>query len=443
VADLEELDLLALDRELGEAVRRWRLWRRKLRQGEGFDEHPLYSHSRVSGRSVFGRLLELEQDPLAAPLRRWVYRLAEQRFNHAPLALLERARRVETRAVDEPERGRFTMSALLRRALTERGQRSAWLEALIQQAEPLTNLAALVWERRAELAERFGLVSADALELPSPETFAVAEAFLERSADLMWSEIGRGDAGRLLETALAETAREGWPSRIVPRTLSELFSDTRLLEALELDPGPFPPAIAPASYLRALGRLGAAWADATAPKRQPFAIAHDAYGLRRYTHGALFAGLPLGAVFLRRKLGLGQERARDHARALGRSLLIAARLAALRVLLRSAAQRSRAAYEEAFEAESERVLGISIPGRAAGALIRLEPDDPQRFCGLLLAARKTAELVSEHDEDWFRNPRAIDRLRSEAELSPETSVERATLDMASELAFSALCEVAA
>jgi hypothetical protein len=33
--------------------------------------------------------------------------------------------------------------------------------------------------------------------------------------------------------------------------------------------------------------------------------------------------------------------------------------------------------------------------------------------GAVLAASHRDELVDAHDEDWFRNPRAIDRLRHE------------------------------
>jgi len=49
----------------------------------------------------------------------------------------------------------------------------------------------------------------------------------------------------------------------------------------------------------------------------------------------------------------------------------------------------------------------------AGAFIRVSPRDSQRFAGALLAARRHESLVQAHDEDWFRNPRAIAELRAE------------------------------
>jgi hypothetical protein len=38
---------------------------------------------------------------------------------------------------------------------------------------------------------------------------------------------------------------------------------------------------------------------------------------------------------------------------------------------------------------------------------------------LLLASVRARELTESHDEDWFRNPRAVDQLRSEAALPPQ------------------------
>jgi hypothetical protein len=45
--------------------------------------------------------------------------------------------------------------------------------------------------------------------------------------------------------------------------------------------------------------------------------------------------------------------------------------------------------------------------------IRVRPRDSQRFAGALLAASRHETLVQTHDEDWFRNPRAIAELRAE------------------------------
>ena len=49
----------------------------------------------------------------------------------------------------------------------------------------------------------------------------------------------------------------------------------------------------------------------------------------------------------------------------------------------------------------------------AGVFIRVRPRDNQRFAGALLAASRHETLLQTHDEDWFRNPRAIAELRAE------------------------------
>jgi len=68
-------------------------------------------------------------------------------------------------------------------------------------------------------------------------------------------------------------------------------------------------------------------------------------------------------------------------------------------------------------------LGAVVSPTLAGVWLRLRNDDAQRFLAVALAARRFTSLVEDHDEDWFRNPRAIERLRSEAQLPPRVSVD--------------------
>jgi hypothetical protein len=58
-------------------------------------------------------------------------------------------------------------------------------------------------------------------------------------------------------------------------------------------------------------------------------------------------------------------------------------------------------------------LGFELPFELAGVFVRVRPRDSQRFAGALLAAERYERLVRTHDEDWFRNPRAIAELRAE------------------------------
>jgi hypothetical protein len=168
-------------------------------------------------------------------------------------------------------------------------------------------------------------------------------------------------------------------------------------------------------------RLGAAWTEALAPASQPLSLARDPFGLSRATHGALLASLLVSPAFLRRQLGLGKPRVATHLRALARSSLLFVRQLALRVLLDEPALQGTRALHEAFAEQSARTFGFELPPDAAGLLFRPRVGDAQRLAGALLAATRAEQLAAEHDEDWFRNPRAIEQLRAEARLAPATT----------------------
>lgn len=426
--DPSELEPMVLDRELRRAAEAWRRWRRQLKRGTGYDEDPFLYARELLTRPVFAHLRELADDPLAHPLSRWVYRLSEQRVNRTLIAGVAYAWHTESHALDAPEQGRFSLAELSRRTLTRPLHRAVWFGALFASAGTLAERGARLWQRRAELGDRAGLGSPDAVELVCPEIGALAEVWLSRTQDLADSELPRRDLCALIDVALGSDAVEGWPARVSPRALQELFAGTRLLEGLELDPGALPDTIAPASFVRALLRVGAAFGDATASRQKPFVLAHDAYGLRRRELGALFGLLPLSPAFVRSRLGLGRDRARRHLRALGRALLVASRIQALKVLLRPSAHAGRRDLGEALEAGVERVLGAGIGGITPHAFLRLHVDDSQRFAGVLRAAQRYEQLLSEHDEDWFGNPRAADQLRSEAALTPPVVLTRSELE---------------
>jgi len=427
--DPTELELIAIDRELKRAAESWRRWRRQLNRGTGYEDDPFLYARGLLTREVFVHLRKLApSDPLARPLSRWIYRLCEQRVNRAVVAGIAHAWRIDQHPLDAPEQGRFTLAGLMRRALTDSGRREAWLSALFASAGEQSERGAMLWLRRAELADRAGLSSPDEIELACPAAHEIAELWLSRTRDLAESELPLRDLGRLIDVALGQEAREGWPARISPRAIEQLFAGSRLLEGLDLDPGRLPDTLEPASFLRALRRVGAAFSEATAPRGQPFALAHDPYGLRRFELGALFAILPVLPAFVKTKLGLGRDRARRHIRALGLVLLVESRLLALKVLLRPAALAGKSAMSEALEAGVERALGAGMAGILPHAFVRLHADDSQRFAGSLRAPLRHEILMHEHDEDWFLNPRATDQLRAEAALTPAFELERSELE---------------
>jgi hypothetical protein len=257
--------------------------------------------------------------------------------------------------------------------------------------------------------------------------YEVADAWLRQTEDAAEEHVP-GSFAELCEIGLGLEAARAFPAKLSPAIVSDWFREGRLLDSLSLDPGPLPRALGPASALRALARVGCAFVDASAPRHLPFCIGHDPYGLSRFTHGALFAGLGAWPAFTRRALGVSRPAARDLERILGRVLLLATRAQALRVLLRRPALESPRKLRDAFEEGSARAFGLPLPPRAAGAFARLSPDDPARFAGALLAASRQRALVEEYDEDWYRNPRATERLRSEAELAPAVATTREALD---------------
>jgi hypothetical protein len=148
-------------------------------------------------------------------------------------------------------------------------------------------------------------------------------------------------------------------------------------------------------------------------------VSEDPYGLREHELAALFGLLPLSPAFARRALGVSGEKLDQQLRTLAPVVLLEARARALVVRLRAPALEGGAAMLRAFEESTTRAFSISVPGNIAGALWQLHSDDAQRYAGLLLAAAQSEQLVEQHDDDWYRNPRAADQLRSETRLSPE------------------------
>jgi hypothetical protein len=415
---VDELEMLELDRVVARAAKLVRRWTRALAAGEGGHDDPFSLVPRIS-RATFEELVDRpDSDPLKAPLSRWLVRLLDDKANRAVKAASAFERVVRRYPLDAPERVELSLSALEKRVLAEPERRKIWLELFVQRAGDARDAQVLYWERRQEIARRLRLSSPDAFELPCDEIRADAEHFLALTDDLA-SEFRSEDLARVLGAGLGVEAAWGWPSRITPAGLLAPFREARMLEGLDLDPGRLVTPIAAASHLRAYARVGAAFIDAMAPSDQPFSVAHDAFGLRRRTHGALFAMLPLSREFARRTLDLSQ-RIGDHQRTLARVVLLATRAAAFRVLLRQPALQGRKAFLEAHTALGERVFGAPLPPETAGVLFQLHPDDGQRFAGVLLARSLDEQLIDAHDDDWYRNPRAGDQLRSEAALVPET-----------------------
>ncbi len=425
---LDPLDPLSIDRELRRSAREWRLWRQRLRRGAGIAEDP-FVFTKLAGLTAFQAVTEAPaEDPLREPLRRWIYRLAEQRINLRVLSIGAFERTARPYALDAPEKIELSLGQMLTRALADAPKRQPWIEVFGEHAGNASQAAAILWERRHEIARRMGLGSPDDIEAPNPNVAEVARRWLARSDDAARELLPRDGLVQLIDPALGIGAVEGWPARLDLRTLVGWFRETKLFQSLDLDTGPMPAAIGPASFVRGLARLGATFVDAAAPAHQPFVVAHDPYGLRRFEYGALLASLAADPAFTRRALGLDRRAAEHHRRAVLTMLLVASRSAALKVLLRAPALAGQHQWSEAFQEHVESTFGFAPRPETRGVLWRLDVDDGQRFAGLLLAAGASRRMVEAHDEDWFRNPRATEELRCLADSSPDVRATDEQLD---------------
>jgi hypothetical protein len=418
-----ELSPFELDRELARIAPRARAAYRALRSGR---EVTLTIPEVLRDPETIERVATDESDPIAPPLLRWLYWL--ELMHRALPRVGERVRRyrAERHPLDKPLSGYFTWRELLGHALKDAARRPALLDVMLERGHALRDAGSRLYELRAELPrfagkERSHLEQAD---LPIAEA---ARTFLESSADAAQS-LELGSLSDVLARGLATSAADGWPRQLSPRTLNELLGSRDWFSGLRPDLGELPAPLSAASFTRGFLHLGAAWAESLAPASQPFCIARDPFGLARAQSGALFAGLTTSPPFLRRQLGLGKERVVGHARALSQSALLFARQLCLRVLLAAPALAGPRALTEAFLELGTETFGFEPPPSAAGLLFRPRLGDAQRLAGVLLAAEQITRLVDEHDDDWYRNPRAIEQLRAEARMPSPISGDKEALE---------------
>jgi hypothetical protein len=93
----------------------------------------------------------------------------------------------------------------------------------------------------------------------------------------------------------------------------------------------------------------------------------------------------------------------------------------LRVSLRAPSLSGASDVRRAYPELTHAALGVELPPSLVGIVFTPRAGDAQRLAGLLLAFELGARLVETHDEDWFRNPRAIEELRERARGPAETT----------------------
>jgi len=403
---MRELEPLSFDRALRDAARE--LERRRKTGEPTEDALPEF----LTDEETLHWLREARaKDPLAASLELWLLRLREQAEFGTRRAELARAHRAEPHAIAEPEQARRTLTEMLRLSLARPRERAAYLRGYLASSAAMAERVQRLWEERALFAERLRAPLAS-FEVASEAIASAARAFLE-STRSAFETLQIREPAQLLRTLLAETAAEGWPARLSQRTALDLLGDPGFFHGLRLRPFAVPEARGAGSFLLALSHAGRAVSDAASALRSPFVLNTDVFDLQRNTLGALFGALPLSPAFATRRLGLGPSRVRDQQRTLARAVLAELRVAAFRVLLRELLCGGKKLLRDQLPELSTVALGFELPEAAAGVFIRVRPRDSQRFAGALLAASRHETLLQTHDEDWFRNPRAIAELRAE------------------------------
>ncbi|MFZ5890982.1 MAG: hypothetical protein ACOY0T_08020 [Myxococcota bacterium] len=420
------IDPLKLDRTLERYARLSTRFRAALRTSDAV-EHAFELRPRELDAEPLAELTSLtERDPLAKPLLQWAEELVQRH------ACIEAERRVahafyrEAHPIEAPAQVRASIAQLLHAALKDPALSAAWLGALERHAGALQSARFELWETRARTA-----LTRSVQPPPSTELRDAANTLLTVTRDAA-SAFGARSLADWLSLALGRDAVGEYPTRLTARNLMELLGDSAWLHGLEPELVGLPALLGSSSLMRGFSALGAALHAAAAGMRRPFVLHHDPRARRESVFAALFGLLPLQRTFAERRLSVARARLRDHERSSGRVLLLSARTLALRALLAEQEPRGTSTLREAFVELTHASLGFELAPTYAGVLFTREHAEVE-LVGFLLALVHNAELTDRHDEDWFRNPRAIAELRAHLETPPSFELDAKQLARGVEL----------
>lgn len=381
-------------------------------------------------------LRERASDPVARALAEWVDTfwledvLYKSRFELAVAWGLPREVRGRSQAISvrglrrEVVGGRHVK--VRERAADELGE---WLQVLTEPAERHLERR-FDRERSVPFSCRSLAVHevAEGSELQPRAALTLAERWLQ-TTDGLASAMNASEWHETLHLSLAPGARDGWPVRPSARWIRSVFAREDWTRGLPLGPLKVPPPIGATSYARALGSFGMRVFEACRPRSLPLAVHQHPMSLRKHQYRSLFASVVAEESFAVRVLGLSKGAARDHRRALAAAFLTSSRVDAWRVVMQDAARESFGVARERQGELAERVLGGGASPDFFAVFPTLRPGDGAAFCGLFAGAEARRALVERHDEDWYRNPRALAELRDEAGRAPPVEgVELATLE---------------
>lgn len=422
------LDPISVSRELSRAADAATDWQQQQGSEAEPSIDPFAMYRPALGRTRFMELTELpHDDPMRDPLLRWTHFLTEQRINAAwSLRVAEvrhRARPLPTSVGG----GKCSLADMLTNALCQPPRRAAWWSVLAAEASELSETEVGLWQRRQLIATELGLEGPDDLQSPCADTERWAWWVIEQCDELL-AEYRATDVALWLERVLGQDLRSAFPARLNEAALYDWLREARLLDDVPFGRFVLPRRLGPSSYLRALDEFGRELRRACASTRQPFVIAHDPLRREDAVYGACFAWLLLNPDFLQRRLGLSAGVMRDQRRLLAVSVGFEWALRAAKVVLRAAALRSPKQASELFTELGHRVLGFELAPSLLHVAPRLRCDDPQRFAAVAGGLSMSTRLTEAHDLDWYRNPRAAEQIRAEAQLSPLARIEPAMLE---------------
>ncbi len=414
IMNLRELDPLRLSRELEAVFERYRVFRRGLAHGPATVDP--FLGKEFPGKRHYHFVQDLpEVDPLRPALLRWLRFLIDARI-HVPWEsheahLLHR----DLHYVKEPRDGRFSLFDMTTFALDgSQGAPSAWWQQRARFEKKLSDHRAQLFLRREEVAERLGVK--DAAEFFNPlergaSPTELARGVLSITQDAVQSQ-WEGGFAPLVEAGLSRAATEGWPARLAPDTLRDLFGAGQLFRGVNLRLGALPPRLNPASFVRAAAHLGRALSEALSARDLPFVVAREPHDLPGLLWGELFALWSTSFAFLRTRLSQSPSQARDTLRVLRGARIVHARFLAARVLARESA-RSPGSAEKWLEM-THVFCREELPPSSSLARFNVGVESPAHLAAHLAALRWEQELVEEYDEDWYENPRAQEELREVA-----------------------------
>lgn len=384
----------------------------------------------LSSKTRYDQVGELSaDDPLKYSLKRWVHRLTEMRVNQLWLEEDERKHRHTHYAVREPLDTSLSLHDMQLRALSStKAESLLWLHNVDRNSAALSAHRAEYLTRCAEIHFRLG--EGDVRSFWSPQVSrAPLGPLLEGGPFSLFELLQACQVNNVFEFITMSCGldhQEGWPGRLSPDSLLRLVHAPELFRGVSLAPGPLPERLAPASFLRAAFQIGRALSLAWAPSDRPLILLRDADDLAGHRLGYLLVLWQLSAAFDQKVLNLGRSEVKERRRSAAQLVLGMVVSATLRAQLFELGLQKRPTASDVDEL-SAGLFQVPLHVNSVFAWFCARRDETARLAGLYDAVVSYQEMVDEFDEDWFRNPRALEKLRSQYETHAAVLVEDARL----------------